>query len=151
MRAGKTERRDVPHEDGAWIEFRTLSGAELDEADDRQTDKFIERYGKETLLSLGQQSTGLQITQEMLEQQQQQKYDKDMLIHYGVAGCSECDSCSDEAKRSFDAQTREWAVSVILEMNTRPLGKSNGSGTNSNGAKFPPSSEELTDSIPMES
>jgi hypothetical protein len=151
MRAGKTQRRDVPHEEGAWVEFRTLSGAELDEADDRMTEKFVERYGKETLLGLGQQSAGLTITQEMLDQQQQNKYDKETLIRYGVSGCSECDPCDEAAKGSFDAQTREWAVSVILEMNVRPLEKTTGSVKSSNGASSRGSSAALTESTPLES
>lgn len=150
MRAGRTEKRDVPHEEGAWVEFRTLSGLELDEADEAQTDKFVARYGKETLMSMSQAASNVTITEEMLKQQQNQRYDKATLLRYGVVGCSECNPCSDEAKQLFDGQTREWAVEVILEMNVRPLANGAGSAINSSTANSHQNSPSLTGSTSPE-
>lgn len=146
MLAGRTERRDVPHVEGQWVEFRTLSGAELDEADERQTEKFLARYGKETLMALSQQASGLSISQEALDQQRNQKYDKDTLVRYGIATWSLAEQCNDENKCRLDAQTREWAVAVILEMNTRPLVND----ADSKGSSSPENSHQSS-TIPMAS
>lgn len=150
MRAGRTERRDVPHEEGAWIEFRTLSGLELDEADDRSSEKLAEKYGKETILQMGMQSASLTITPEILEQQRKQKYDKATLIRYGIVGCSECEPCSQEARDTLDGMTREWAADVILEMNTRPLASASDSKPNSSTANSHQISASLTGSTSTE-
>lgn len=122
MRAGRTERRDVPHEEG-WVEFRTLSGRELDEAEQAQTKAQIamaKNFDPETLQSIRAANTD--VTRDPKD-----SYDKDTLIKYGVVGCSECDPCTPEAKEELDAATREWGVVVIVEMNVRPFLSENGS------------------------
>src|SRR3989304_3505866 len=133
MRAGRTEQRELPHEEGAWITFRTLSGTELDEAGERATQKalaLVKGFDPEALRAY-QAAASVQS-----EAPVSAGYDKDTLIRYVVVGCSECDPCSDEAKRMLDAATRDWAVEVITEMNTRPLTSMPTSAPPSDGTKF---------------
>lgn len=124
MRSGRTERRDVPHEDGAWIEFRTLSGRELDEAEEVLTRRTME-------MVKGMDLAALRTSADAQQAQKTDSFDKDTLVTYGVIRCSECDPCDEVAKQQLDAQTRNWAVTVILEMNVRPMGELNGSADNS--------------------
>lgn len=132
MLAGRTERRDVPHEDGQWLEFRTLSGRELDEAEQAQMRRGMEMMTGINLSAMGDRATDL-IREAAGEvgQKMEDSYDKDLLIKYGVAAWSADDPCTDENKERLDAATRAWAVSVIVEMNTRPLASDNGSGPHS--------------------
>lgn len=136
MRAGQTEKRDLPHEEG-WMEFRTLSGRELDDAEEVQTRRGL-------MMVDGINLTALRASAEAQQRDQRDSYDKTTLIKYGVVGCSECEPCSDEAKQALDAQTRNWAVSVILEMNVRPLAIDSDSEPNSSTANSHRSSESLT-------
>ena len=129
MLAGRKETREVPHEPGATIEFRTLSGRELDEA---------ERVSKERSMALvkGFDQAALQAMQsankdKATETDPKDKYDADTLILYGVVQWSIAEPCDAENKGNLDAQTREWCVSVIVEMNVRPKGEVNGSGKSS--------------------
>lgn len=139
MRAGRTERRDVPHEEG-WVEFRTLSGRELDEAEEtktKRTMRLVEGMDLSAIRSAAQTETV----------EQKDSYDKDTLIRYGVIGCSECEPCEN---KDFDSATREWAVSVILEMNVRPLASGSSSTGSSSTGNSHQNSTALTASTSLE-
>lgn len=137
MLAGRKEKRDVPHEEGAWIEFRTLSGRELDEAQQAASARGIELLSKiepgalQALQSNRQEATA------------PPALDKDILIRYGVVAWSILEPCTDENKAMLDAQTREWCASVITEMNTRSEGEGSGSAGNLNGDTSLVNSAEL--------
>jgi len=128
MLVGKTERREVPHEEGQWFEFRQLSGSELDDAEEAQTEralKMVRGLDAGTLASMQSQAPAQPPATAASQ------YDADTLVRYGVAAWSYAEPCSDENKRLLDARTREWAVGVILEANVRPAGEASGSAASS--------------------
>lgn len=137
MRSGRTERRDVPHEDGAWMEFVTLSGRQVDEAEEIQTRRGLKMVE-------GIDLSSLQAAADAQKKEEREAYDKSTLIKYGVVGCSECEPCTDEAKDTLDAQTRNWAVSVIKEMNIRPLASGKSSDDSSSTGNSHQNSASLT-------
>lgn len=145
MLAGRTERRDVPHEPGQWIEFRTLSGRQLDEAEEAQT-----RRAVKLVEGIDMSAVRAAADNQRTEGQQRDSYDKDTLIKYGVVGWSLDEPCDEVHKLSLDAQTRDWAVSVILEMNVRPLAIDSDSGSNSSAENSHRSSPSLTASTSPE-
>jgi len=132
MFAGRTERRDVPHEAGAWIEFRTLSGAQLDEAERDETRESLKLFTggmDEGVISAMQKAaeTGSAQGSKGAERPAATSYARSTLIRYGIAAWSAEEPCDDEHKQLLDSATRDWAVSVILEMNVRPEGEGIGS------------------------
>lgn len=146
MLAGRTERRDVPHEAGAWIEFRTLSGRELDEAEHEVTKRqtaLANNFTAETLQAIRAQA-------DSVTRSPKDSYDKDTLIRYSISAWSLDEVCSDANKMRLDASTREWAIDVIVEMNVRPLALSSDSDSVSSGENSHRSSGALITSTPAE-
>lgn len=122
MRAGRTKWIDVPHEEGARINFRILAARELDEAEVQAQIKALavtNTINPEQVQAIRQARQNEPST----DRYDKDRYDKDTLIKYGVAGCSDCDPCNQEAKDLFDPDTRDWAVDMILELNIRPLAR----------------------------
>jgi hypothetical protein len=142
MRAGRLERRDLPHED-AWIEFQTISGRQIDEAQEVKTKRTMR-------LVEGMDISTLRAAADTAKAEERDSYDADTLIKYAIVNCSECDQCTEESKQALDAATRNWAVSVILEMNVRPLANAGGSGSNSSTGNSHQNSPSLTGSISSE-
>src|SRR3972149_4903123 len=114
---GRTERRDIPGEDGEWMEFRKLTGGALDGAAGRAPGA---------------------------------AYDKDTLVQYGVVAWSYDAVCEDDAKKRLEAATRDWAASVVAEMNVRPPVSASGSNGSSPPDESAPNSESPTASTPAE-
>lgn len=141
MLAGRKEQRQVPHEDGQWVEFQTLSGAQLDEAEEIQTQRsmaLVKNFDANTLRAWSETSKPQQVDTSAAA-----RFDKDTLIKHGVVAWSLEEECNDANKALLDSQTREWAVSVILEMNVRPLETSGESSAISNGAGSQQTSQTL--------
>ena len=106
-------RRDIPGEPGQWMEFRELSGSELDEADRVATRRVIDMMQGVDLSSL---KTPTEVDE---TKRRQAAYDPDVLIQYGVVGWSYEEPCTPENKRLLTSATRNWARDVILDMNLR--------------------------------
>lgn len=137
MRAGRVGPQiPVPHEEGAWMMFKTLSARQLDEAEFEETKRSL------SIANLVSAETVQTIRAGAGETQREQKdsYDKSLLIRYGLHGCSECNPCADDFKDALDAPTRDWAVERILEMNVRPLA----SGSGSTGSSLTANSHQNT-------
>ena len=77
-------------------------------------------------------------------------YDKDTLVQYGVMAWSYAEACDDEAKKRLEAATREWAASVVVEMNVRPPVSASGSNGSSQPDESAPNSVSPMDSTPVE-
>lgn len=131
MLAGRTERRDVPHAEGEWIEFKTLSGLQMQRAADAKT----ERDTKAMAPVVAQWDDHTLARVQASEKKKTEKapdYDAEMLIKWGINAWSLDTPCTDENKVLLDGPTLEWAVSVIVEMNTLPLVKSESSSLGEN-------------------
>lgn len=106
-------RKDIPGEPGEWMEFRELSGSELDEADRVATRHIID-------MMQGVDLSALKTPTEVDETRRRQAaYDADVLIKYGVVTWSYEEPCTEENKRLLASATRNWARDVILDMNLR--------------------------------
>lgn len=122
-------KKDIPGESGEWMEFRELSGAELDEADRAATRRVIDMMQGVDLSSL---KTPTEVDE---TKRRQAAYDPDVLIQHGVVGWSYEEPCTPENKRLLTSATRNWARDVILDMNLRtederdPLGVPSSTGT----------------------
>lgn len=143
-----TERIEIPHESGQWMEFKLLSGHELDEAEQAQTKRFLRMVA-------GMDAGTLDAMRGMSGAQagdvRPDTYDKDKLVEYGVVGWSYDQPCGTAQKAKLDARTRNWAVDIILERNTRTEGEGTDSGGSSVTARFPSDSETPIVSTPLES
>jgi hypothetical protein len=142
MLAGRTEWRDIPFEVGSRFEFRTLSGRELDEAQEVATQKSLQSFkalGAELIAAIQQQ-------QRETTAKAADSYDADTLIRYGLVGWSYDEPCNEEEKGRLDGRCRDWAAAQIIEMNTIPEGEGQGSADRSSGGKSPPSSGEPIES-----
>jgi len=136
MLVGKTERRDVPHEPGEWFEFRQLSGPELDEAEERQTQRalaMVKGLDPGAMAILREQGQAAPAGTE-------QRYDKDTLVRHAVVAWSYTEPCEDDSKARLDAATRDWAAAVSVEMNT--LGEAKASGGSYSPVESPDGSRE---------
>lgn len=125
------------------MEFVTLSGRQLDEAEELQ-----QRRGLKIIEGIDLSS--LQTAADSQPKEERERYDKPTLIKYGVRGCSYCDPCTDEAKDTLDAATYNWAVAAIKEMNVRPLASGKNSGDSSSTENSHKSSPSLTASSSLE-
>jgi hypothetical protein len=118
MLAGKTTSKAVPHAPDEWVEFRTISAAELDEAEERQMQRSLSMVkGLDA-----EQMRAASSDERRREVRDEDKYDKETLVKYGVHAWSLEVECNEENKRLLDAQTREWMVGEIIAMNLRPFG-----------------------------
>ena len=146
---GKTERRDIPGEDGEWMEFRKLTGGELDQAEEVQTQRSLAMVkGLDAgAMSAIRSDSGVPV---VAPPDPAAGYDKDTLVQYGVMAWSYADTCDVEGKKRLEAATREWAASVVVEMNVRPPVSGPGSNGSSRPGESAPNSVSLTDSTPVE-
>jgi len=121
-----TERRYVPDEASVWFDFRKLTGPEMDEASDQALDRLA---GK--MKALGELDLSKFRSEDIKADESAQRratYDLGTLIRYGVVAWCYEEPCDDEHKAQLlDAATRDWAVGIILDMNTRTEAEKKGS------------------------
>lgn len=122
MLAGRTERRDVPHAPGEWVEFKTLSGLQMQRASDIKTERdtkamapMVAQWSEQTLARV--QASEAKKTEKAPD------YDTETLIKWGINAWSLDIPCTDENKVLLDGPTLAWAFAQIVEMNTLPLWK----------------------------
>lgn len=146
MLAGRIERRNVPHAEGEWIEFKTLSGLQMQRAADIKTERDTKAMAP-VVAQWDDQTLARVQASEKKKTEKAPEYDAETLLKWGIHDWSLDIPCTDENKALLDGLTFAWAVPQIVEMNTLPLVKSeNGSlGENSHH-----SSEALTASSPAE-
>ena len=143
-----TERVDIPHEPGQWMEFRLLSGRELDEAEQAQTRRFLQMVAG---MDAGTLDAMRNLSGTSRADVRPDTYDKEKLVEYGVAAWSYGVPCDAAGKAQLDARTRDWAASIVLERNTRTEGEGPDSGGSSGMARSPTDSETPIVSAPLES
>jgi len=146
---GRAERRDIPGEDGEWMEFRKLTGGELDQAEEVQTRHSLAMVQglDAAALSAIRRDPGVPV---VAMPDPAAAYDKDTLVQFGVMAWSYPEACDADAKKRLEAGTRDWAVTVILEMNIRPPVSEPGSNASSQPGESAPISVSPTDSTPVE-
>ena len=118
----------IPHEEGQWVSLRPLTGAQMQEAQEAQSSKAMEKIAKmnpEILQNLSGLTSEAKKTQ---EENPSEAYDKETLLRYGLVGWSYDAECNDENKGQLDHATYEWVIQEIVEMNIHsPLSASSSS------------------------
>jgi hypothetical protein len=116
----------VPGEDGEYIEIRSLTGAEMDEAQESRTQKMLLRL--EAMGDLVKNLPAQEARAVDTLEARREAYDPDILIDHAVTGWSYQEPLNGAASQQLDARTRDWLWSVIVEANTRPPGSLPGGG-----------------------
>lgn len=130
---GRVETLDIPHELGQTMQFRRLTGFEMDQAEERTTQSAMK-----VIAGIDPAVMAAWAGQGRTEgRQRQSRFDKETLVQFGVIGWSYAEPCTDENKAKLDAWTRDWAAAVIEEMNVRSEGEGEGSGGNSSRGDSP--------------
>lgn len=123
----------VPHEEGVTFGFRQLAGVELDEAEEKTSEKGLRLMGslsEEQVRALRSQSGG-----EDRDNDSDEKYDKQTLLNFALVEWSYEVPCTPENKRLLDPITRDWAVEYILSKAIRPKASMPDSGESSGEAE----------------
>lgn len=117
-----TERRDVPHEEGNWFEFRQLSWTQLKEAREargkaalRSLRDTMETVGGETFAAMqkaqaGQQTGDADAATQSLDDQ----YDRATLLRLGIHAWSYPEPLTEENIGRLDEATALWAMGCLL-------------------------------------
>jgi hypothetical protein len=143
-----TERVDIPHESGQWMEFKLLSGRELDEAEQAQTKRFLRMVAG---MDAGTLDAMRKMSGSPAADARPDTYDKEKLVEHGVVAWSYDEPCTAAKKALLDARTRDWAAAAIIERNTRTEGEGPGSGSLLEKARSLGNSETPIVSTPLES
>ena len=146
---GRIERRDIPGEPGEWMEFRKLTGGELDQAEEIQTQRSLALVKGLDSAAVSAIRTDPSVAV-VAAPDPAAGYDKDTLVQYGVVAWSYAELCDAHGKQQLEAATRDWAASVVVEMNVRPPVSASGSNGSSPPDESAPNSESPTASTPVE-
>jgi len=116
----RKERLDVPHESGEWVEIRQLTGAELDEASDKVTNKMMAQFGPnlESLMKVSRQAREQEVAASADDRKQ--LYDADTVLNSAEVGWSYGAPVSPDNIALLDAVTRDWLWAEVVKRNTRP-------------------------------
>lgn len=123
---GMTNRVNIPHEPGEWMQFRRLSWRTLQEASDRRTDDVITRFadiGGDMLSSLGAQRTVDNV------QDDANSHDWVTVLRAGIVAWSYTDNVTAASIDDLDSETAEWAVREILAYSKGLSGDARGNGS----------------------
>ena len=121
----ETTRYMIPHEAIAreWVELKKLSGAQMDDADQVNTAKAMERIGP-IMAALGPDALKAQAQAKDEDpddiKTRRAGYDPATLINYALLGWSYDEEITPENVSRLDAITRDWLWDTIVEENTRP-------------------------------
>lgn len=131
-----SDKYEMPHEPGEWVMLKKLSGSQMDEADQENTRKVMERLGP-IIAALGPEAQRQGREQKAAEDPNDIKirragYDPDVLIKYALAGWSYDEEPDGNPADMLDAITRDWLWDTIVLENTRSPEQSPGGEPSSN-------------------
>ncbi len=153
MLIGEISRRKIPHEPEDWIEFRQLSGPEMDAAEERRSISrmaFVEDIPEETIARFRRTRDADSTPEEERESDPALRYDRKTLLRSAIVDWSYSDPLTPDNIERLDPVTWEWAIGVVLEMNTRPLASIGSIAGNSNGTSSPLPSSASIEQSPQE-
>jgi len=117
----RSDRFDIPHEPGEWVMLRKLSGSEMDEADQENTRKVMERLApilKDLDSTQAQAQAAAQDPNDI--KTRRATYDPGVLIKHALVGWSYAEEPDGSPSDMLDAITRDWLWDTIVLENTRP-------------------------------
>jgi hypothetical protein len=118
-----TTRHEIPHEPGEWVSLKKLSGSQMDEADQVNTAKVMERLGP-ILAALGpdarKEGQAQAADQDPSDiKSRRSGFDPGTLIKYALVGWSYPEEPDGNPADMLDAITRDWLWDTIILENTR--------------------------------
>jgi len=130
-------RRDIPHEEGAWIEICKLSWVQLKKARKAATldnAEMAKAFGAELIKALqGDDAEKKVRTLNKALQYDETQFDTELLLAEGVVGWSYEDELGPETIKQLDEETAAWAKQEIIDLTKPPseeeLKNSSGSST----------------------
>lgn len=113
-------RREIPHEDGEWMEFRRLSWKQLDEISDAASVaalRHVKDLGPEILAGMRSavRADGLQEQLRATESDPLNGYDLGALLRAGIVAWSYDEPFDQAVVDELDPVTAKWAGEAILE------------------------------------
>lgn len=109
-----THRLDIPHESGAWIEFREVGWKTLERARDARVHTAVGKYrdfGAELIKSV-QEAQGDNAPD--VEPDATDEYDQTIMLHNSIIAWSYTEAVTMENIDELDELTATWAMGVIV-------------------------------------
>jgi len=112
----QTEENGGPH----WVEIRKLSGSEMDEASQAQTQGILDRMGD--MIGSLSSTTPPTMTDEEKNSLlvRRATYDPEVLIRHALVSWSYHEDKGPDPGSQLDAVTRDWLWETIVDENTHP-------------------------------
>tara|TARA_B100000949_G_scaffold4534_2_gene3936 strand:+ start:7109 stop:7522 length:414 start_codon:yes stop_codon:yes gene_type:complete len=119
------EKIDIPHEEGQWVEIRSLSFTAMEEANDNKQERDlmqVKRMGGDVFEAIVRSSNKTE-TDSKGEDDAPKKgvtvdsYDKETLLRKAIVGWSYDGKPTLERIRDLDARTANWLAREIYERN----------------------------------
>ena len=113
MLAGVTRKVEIPHEDGEWLELKTLSWRELEQARKARSNEVfanMRAMGSDILATLRDVKTD-DVQQAAADPVNE--YDRATLLKSGIVGWSYESAFSPEKVDELDERTAAWAAAEI--------------------------------------
>jgi len=117
VRSSVTHKRDVPHEEGQWIEFKELGWRSFEAAREvraRQGLMNFRELGPEFLK--GAQASPADEETSTKKAEFKDTYDMGMILRASIIAWSYEAECSEANIDELDQKTAEWALTVIEEI-----------------------------------
>jgi len=145
----KTEKLDIPHEPGEWIEVRPLLASEMDAARDARLKRLMGMWAGGDIPKTPERDEEREETPET----RASGYNPETLLGYAVVGWSYDHDFTPGAQEHIellDAGTRDWLHQELVERNTRPLNSGKSSPEHSKWDSAHPNSDTAMISEPPE-
>ncbi len=113
----KTDRLNIPHEKGQWVDIRPVLATEMDEAKDKRIKKLLDMWGD----TLKDMPSGEGKQRDDLNSRVQQ-YDGMTLLKAAIVNWS-YEAPVDGNIGKLDGATRDWLIEEVVKRNTRPFEK----------------------------
>ena len=112
----KTERLDIPHEPGEWIDIRAVTGAELDESGDQVTTKVVHQFADQLSSILSARRD----PDQKKSSDRKAGYDPAILLNYAITAWSYPVPVTKDSIALLDGKTRDWIWEEVVNRNTIP-------------------------------
>lgn len=120
----KVDRLPIPHEEGEWIEIRSLTGVEVDLASEVATTRMLKQYGH----SLSDIMAVRRAAEDnpdgnVRTPDRKQAYDARTLLTSAIKNWSYEAQVNPDNIDLLDGVTRDWIWEEVVNRNTRPLNR----------------------------
>jgi hypothetical protein len=119
------EKIDIPHEEGQWVEIRSLSFTAMEEANDNKQERDlmqVKRMGGDVFEAIVRSSKKTETTSKDEEDDPKkgvtlESYDKETLLRKAIVAWSYDGKPTVDRIRDLDARTANWLSREIYERN----------------------------------